>query len=472
MRLGFLTSTKITYGVKDVVSAETDFGKVADSLKGDGTIGDDGGNIYYYVTQFLEKALKDLREHDTSYRIVIFIDDLDRCSPDRSLEVLESIKSFFDIEGIVYVVGMDSETINTLIKKKYGEESAVKGLDYLQKIVQLPFHIPTWEETDMLSSISKIISKGLEGSKLAEDFENNKSLIVKAVELNPRQVKRFINNIILAESVFDKPVDELIAVQALNFRQEWRKFLDLITHNDDRRKMFFNEYKKIKEEGKVVTTEAELDKLIEQTSENNHPLLKDVTDIYRELVKQDYSLRDFLDAGAQEVLERIKKMEEHRRALDTAKLPPSIEEEQQQISSKTVLISYALEDAKFAERFSQDLKSAGLTPWIAKDAIRAGENWKIAIRKAIKISRYFIPLFSSNSERIGYTQAEFKYAIDNYDKFPESEIYIIPARLDDCQIPYEKLEDIQYVDLFPDWDKGISQIFETIGFMPQWSRKS
>jgi hypothetical protein len=124
-------STKITYGVTDVVSAETDFGNVADSLKGDGTVGDDGGNIYYYVTQFIEKALKDLREDDTNYRIVVFIDDLDRCSPDRALEVLESIKSFFDIEGIVYVIGMDSETINSLVKKKYGEESAVKGLDYL-----------------------------------------------------------------------------------------------------------------------------------------------------------------------------------------------------------------------------------------------------------------------------------------------------------------------------------------------------
>jgi KAP-like P-loop domain-containing protein len=205
---------------------------------------------------------------------------------------------------------MDSETINSLVKKKYGEESAVKGLDYLQKIVQLPFHIPTWKEVDISSSISKIISKGLEGSKLVEEFENNKSLIIKAIELNPRQVKRFINNIILAESVFGKPVDELIAVQALNFRKEWWRFLDLITANDERRKAFFNEYKKIREEGKLITTKAELDKLIE-----HNPLLKQVADIYRELVRQGNSLRDFLDAGAEEILERIQKMEEHRRAL-------------------------------------------------------------------------------------------------------------------------------------------------------------
>jgi hypothetical protein len=142
--------------------------------------------------------------------------------------------------------------------------------------------------------------------------------------------------------------------------------------------------------------------------------------------------------------------------------------QQQNGSSKTVFISYAREDAKAAERLYQDLKNAGVLPWRDKDAIRAGENWKIAIRKAIRSNRYFIPLFSSNSvEKIGYIQKEFKYAIDNYDKFPESQIYIIPARLDDCEIPYEKLEDIQNVDLFPDWNEGIGQIFESIGVQPQ-----
>jgi hypothetical protein len=217
----FIQSTKLSLGTKGIVSLDIDGEKVAAALKGDGSVGDDKDTIYYHVTDYLKKGLNDLRKEVKDYRIVVFIDDLDRCSPDRALEVLESIKSFFDIEGFVYVIGMDSETINSLVKKKYGEESAVKGLDYLQKIVQLPFHIPTWKEVDISSSISKIISKGLGGSKLADDFEKDKGLIVKAVESNPRQVKRFINNIILAESVFGKPVDELIAVQALNFRQEW-----------------------------------------------------------------------------------------------------------------------------------------------------------------------------------------------------------------------------------------------------------
>ena len=151
-----------------------------DALKTDGSVEIDGERIYYHahVTDYLVDALTKLRDSkrggNPNSRIVAFIDDLDRCTPDNALELLESIKTFFDIEGIVYVVGMDSDTINFLIKRKYGEESSIKGLDYLQKIVQLPFQIPAWKEIDISKSISKIISKGLEGSALVEEFEKNR----------------------------------------------------------------------------------------------------------------------------------------------------------------------------------------------------------------------------------------------------------------------------------------------------------
>jgi hypothetical protein len=44
----------------------------------------------------------------------------------------------------------------------------------------------------------------------------------------------------------------------------------------------------------------------------------------------------------------------------------------------------------------------------------------------------------------------------------DSEIYIIPARLDNCQIPDIRLELLRYIDLFPDWTKGINQILKTM----------
>jgi TIR domain-containing protein len=42
----------------------------------------------------------------------------------------------------------------------------------------------------------------------------------------------------------------------------------------------------------------------------------------------------------------------------------------------------------------EDLKNAGLSPWLDKESLIAGQNWKIAINKAIKMSRYFIPISS------------------------------------------------------------------------------
>jgi TIR domain len=129
----------------------------------------------------------------------------------------------------------------------------------------------------------------------------------------------------------------------------------------------------------------------------------------------------------------------------------------------TVFISYAREDSDAAKRLYEDLKNAGLTPWLDKESLIAGQNWKIAINKAIKKSRYFIPIFSSISvEKRGYVQKEFRYALNVFDEFPESQIFVIPVRLDDCEIPYEKLKDIEYVDLFPDWNKGLQRIVQAM----------
>jgi len=304
----YLTATKVKYG-----PAETDLGEVAESLKGDGSIAGDKDTPYYHATEFLEKGLADLRKDDNSYRIVVFVDDLDRCSPDKALEVLESIKSFFDIEGIVYVIGMDAETINSLVKQKYGGSFAIKGLDYLQKIVQLPFQVPEWKEVDLSNSVRKIITQGLKDSEFVEQFEKNTELIVKAVELNPRQVKRFINNIILAKSVFSKPVDELIVVQALHFRPEWNSFLELITPDDTRMK-FLKEYKRLKEKwGQVaIIDHNEFNKEI-SAALNAFPLFKEILD--PEVFKRGNALTAFLDAGAAELLSSIEKMEEYRRAV-------------------------------------------------------------------------------------------------------------------------------------------------------------
>ena len=65
----------------------------------------------------LRQAIHDLSKGNR--RVVIFVDDLDRCLLPNVLVVLESIKLFFDVEGCVFVVGLDSAIAERAVADKY-----------------------------------------------------------------------------------------------------------------------------------------------------------------------------------------------------------------------------------------------------------------------------------------------------------------------------------------------------------------
>ena len=131
---------------------------------------------------------------------------------------------------------------------------------------------------------------------------------------------------------------------------------------------------------------------------------------------------------------------------------------------KRVFISYARQDYESAIILYNDIKNVGLNPWLDKEDLLPGQSWDLEIRKAIKKSKYFIALFSSTSvQKRGYIQKEFKRALDILDEFPEGEIFAIPARLDDCDIPYERFRSIERVDLFPTWEDGMKRLLLTFG---------
>jgi SAM-dependent methyltransferase len=151
---------------------------------------------------------------------------------------------------------------------------------------------------------------------------------------------------------------------------------------------------------------------------------------------------------------------------------PVVHDSNKEDQEITVFISYAREDSKEARRLYEELRDAGLNPWLDEEFLKSGENWKITIDNAIKKSIFFFPILSSRSvEKRGYVQQEFRYALDLATEFPPSQIFIIPVRLDDCEIPYEKLKYIKYVDLFPNWNKGLQKIAQDLNQKyPQISR--
>jgi formylglycine-generating enzyme required for sulfatase activity/Cdc6-like AAA superfamily ATPase len=134
-------------------------------------------------TQF-ERLVKTLV--GDSGRLVIFIDDLDRCTPDKVPEVLEAIKLFTNMPRCVYLIGLDHEIVRLGIENKYkfGEDAAV---EYLEKIIQIPFHLPGLEEY-------------LIGRFVVDDYSDvhhtcptAPEVFAKGMEPNPRKVKRVLN---------------------------------------------------------------------------------------------------------------------------------------------------------------------------------------------------------------------------------------------------------------------------------------
>jgi hypothetical protein len=136
-------------------------------------------------------------------------------------------------------------------------------------------------------------------------------------------------------------------------------------------------------------------------------------------------------------------------------------------SKALIFISYAREDFKAAKKLFLDfleLQNFGLQPWLDKESLVPGKIWEDEIKNAVENSRYVLPLFSSTSiKKRGYIQKEFKFVLETIKEIPEGEIFVIPVRLDDCDIPYAKFKRYQYVDLFPNWNKGVQKILDTMG---------
>ena len=146
----------------------------------------DKETIYFDGLNKIEEKMAKLRESSPRYRIIVFIDDLDRCSPKKMLEVLESIKVFLDIDGFIYVLGISHETLTKIITSEY-KDTNIKGEDYIKKIIQIPISIPVWSKIDIGYLLEHLLAKKLIDPKYSAIIEKNKDLISKAINSNPRE---------------------------------------------------------------------------------------------------------------------------------------------------------------------------------------------------------------------------------------------------------------------------------------------
>ncbi|MDM8556861.1 toll/interleukin-1 receptor domain-containing protein [Desulfococcaceae bacterium HSG7] len=133
-----------------------------------------------------------------------------------------------------------------------------------------------------------------------------------------------------------------------------------------------------------------------------------------------------------------------------------------QNQKNTLFISYADQDIEHARNLTENLKQAGIDVFFADEALLPGQNCNVVIRKAIRNCRFFLVLLSSDSVQKGIVNKQLAQTLDIIDELPETDIFIIPARLDNCQPSHEKLRALHKVDLFPDPEKGLEKIILTI----------
>lgn len=234
-------------GIPGAVTISYDAGSAIDAVKE--LSGKDKGigpkSLYLAAFKELRGAVAELKGAGVD-RTVVFIDDLDRCLPTNALEVLEAIKLFFDLDGFIFVVGLDETAIDRAVQAKYmatpsvGEGAKaipVSGREYAKKIFQIPYSLPVIPQANLDELLNSIYKEaGIDGEQLEDlqDVANYLEQISAQGHVNPREVRRFINAYTL-QTLITKDLKKrvILALQTLAFRTYWRPLYDFATTDPD-----------------------------------------------------------------------------------------------------------------------------------------------------------------------------------------------------------------------------------------------
>lgn len=175
-----------------IQSLKDEYWKEEDASNDESTI----NNIRKFREEFSD-ALKS----DDIKNVVVMIDDLDRCRPERIIEILEVIKLFLSVDRTTFIIAADENVIKYSIREKY---PPMNGFDveldkeYIEKIIQLPIYIPELSAKDIQNYLLLLVTQ----SYLEQ--ESFKHLIDKIFE-----EKRTISGDVITLEEINKSIGEL-----------------------------------------------------------------------------------------------------------------------------------------------------------------------------------------------------------------------------------------------------------------------
>jgi len=113
-----------------------------------------------------------------------------------------------------------------------------------------------------------------------------------------------------------------------------------------------------------------------------------------------------------------------------------------------IFLCHSSQDKAAVRKIYNDLRNDGFAPWLDEENLLPGEDWQYTISKAVRSSDICVVCLSKHSiTKSGYVQKEIKLALDVAEEKPEGTIFIIPARLEPCELP-ERLSAWHAADLF------------------------
>jgi len=144
------------------------------------------------------------------------------------------------------------------------------------------------------------------------------------------------------------------------------------------------------------------------------------------------------DAKAEQVLEAPQP------AADTTPPVPIV----RTTNDVVVFLCHASEDKPAVRELYTRLQGDHFQPWLDEEDLLPGQNWQQEIPRAVRRSHVVLVCLSTRSvNKAGYLQREIKFALDVLEEQPEGMIFIVPVRIEECDVP-PSLSHLHYADLF------------------------
>jgi hypothetical protein len=207
-------------------------------------------SLYFSAFELLEKLGTggDAKDKPSGPRVVVFVDDLDRCMPPKAVKLLESIKLVLAQPGFIFVLAVDDRVIERFLNKRYKDEYGLdeyaSGASYLDKIVQLPLPLAPHSER-FVEYIKKMLAARLKGEyqESAEVLIELAPVLAVAADETPRSLVRLVNNLLVDlrlrqytdgdDGLSDAEFLGLCAVaRSLQHHLEHQQYRDLVADDD------------------------------------------------------------------------------------------------------------------------------------------------------------------------------------------------------------------------------------------------